>query len=48
MAEVAQQKVSEIRPFRVDIPEAQLTDLRRRINATIWPEQETIHRRACS
>src|ERR1044072_2394854 len=40
MAEVAQQKVSEIRPFRVDIPEAQLTDLRRRINATIWPEQE--------
>ena len=40
MAEVAQQKVSEIRPFRVDVPEAQLTDLRRRINATIWPEQE--------
>ena len=40
MAEVAQQKVSEIRPFRVDVPEAQLTDLRRRINSTIWPEQE--------
>ena len=40
MAEVAQQKVSEIRPFRVDVPEAELTDLRRRINATRWPEQE--------
>jgi hypothetical protein len=40
VAEVAQQKVSDIRPFRVDIPEAQLTDLRRRINATRWPEQE--------
>jgi len=40
MAEVAQQKVSEIRPFRVDIPETELTDLRKRINATRWPEQE--------
>ena len=33
MAEVAQQRVTEIRPFRVDIPESELTDLRRRINA---------------
>ena len=40
MAEVGQQKVSEIRPFRVDIPETELTDLRKRINATRWPEQE--------
>ena len=40
MAEVAQQKVSEIRPFRVDIPETELTDLRKRVNATRWPEQE--------
>jgi len=40
MAEVAQQKASEIRPFRVDIPETELTDLRKRINATRWPEQE--------
>jgi len=40
MAEVAQQKVSEIRPFRVEIPETELTDLRKRINATRWPEQE--------
>jgi pimeloyl-ACP methyl ester carboxylesterase len=31
-----------IRPFRVSIPEAELTDLRKRINATRWPEQETV------
>jgi pimeloyl-ACP methyl ester carboxylesterase len=32
----------EIRPFRVDIPEEALDDLRRRITATQWPEQETV------
>lgn len=35
MAEVAQQKVSEIRPFRVDIPETELTDLRKRTTAIL-------------
>jgi hypothetical protein len=30
-----------IRPFRVDIPEADLAELRRRIAATRWPDQET-------
>jgi hypothetical protein len=30
-----------IRPFQVDVPEAELTELRRRINATKWPERET-------
>ena len=33
---------TEIRPFRVDIPEDDLTDLRRRIAATRWPERETV------
>src|ERR1700674_1040740 len=33
---------SDIRPFRVSIPEEQLTDLRRRIKATKWPERETV------
>jgi pimeloyl-ACP methyl ester carboxylesterase len=33
---------SAIRPFRVDVPEAQLVELRKRINATIWPEKETV------
>ncbi|MBC7856600.1 MAG: alpha/beta fold hydrolase, partial [Pirellulaceae bacterium] len=31
-----------IRPFRVNIPEADLADLRRRIASTRWPEQETV------
>ena len=31
-----------IRPFRVNVPEAQLVDLRRRINATRWPEREMV------
>jgi pimeloyl-ACP methyl ester carboxylesterase len=32
----------EIRPFRVDIPEDELADLRRRIADTRWPERETV------
>jgi pimeloyl-ACP methyl ester carboxylesterase len=32
----------EIRPFQITIPEADLTDLRRRIKATRWPEKETV------
>src|SRR2546422_11346552 len=31
-----------IRPFRVNVPETELTELRRRINATKWPERETV------
>ena len=31
-----------IRPFHVSVPEAELTDLRRRIKATRWPEKETV------
>ena len=31
-----------IRPFHVDIPAEKLTDLRRRIAATNWPEKETV------
>jgi pimeloyl-ACP methyl ester carboxylesterase len=31
-----------IRPFRVNIPEDQLVDLRRRVLATRWPERETV------
>ncbi|HEY1985166.1 MAG TPA: epoxide hydrolase N-terminal domain-containing protein [Terracidiphilus sp.] len=33
---------SAIRPFRIDIPDAELTDMRRRINDTRWPERETV------
>jgi pimeloyl-ACP methyl ester carboxylesterase len=31
-----------IRPFRVDVPDAALDDLRRRILATRWPDKETV------
>jgi hypothetical protein len=31
-----------IRPFHVNVPEAELTELRRRINATRWPDRETV------
>lgn len=31
-----------IRPFQIDVPEAELTDLRRRIEATRWPERELV------
>jgi pimeloyl-ACP methyl ester carboxylesterase len=45
MSAVVQSKGSEptaVRPFQVSFPEAKLADLRRRINATIWPEQEPV------
>ena len=31
-----------IRPFHVNVPEAELTELRRRINSTKWPERELV------
>jgi pimeloyl-ACP methyl ester carboxylesterase len=31
-----------IRPFHSNFPETELTDLRRRINATRWPDRETV------
>jgi Epoxide hydrolase N terminus len=40
LADVAE--ATAIRPFQVNIPEAELTELRRRINATRLPEKETV------
>jgi pimeloyl-ACP methyl ester carboxylesterase len=31
-----------IRPFEVNVPEAELTELRQRIQATRWPDRETV------
>src|SRR6476620_5346922 len=31
-----------IRPFRVNVPEQDLADLRRRVLATRWPDPETV------
>src|SRR5215469_13802789 len=33
---------TEIRPFRVDMPEEAIADLRRRIAATRWPSRELV------
>ncbi|HTO07130.1 MAG TPA: epoxide hydrolase [Myxococcota bacterium] len=33
---------SAIRPFRVSVPEAEVADLRRRVQATKWPEREPV------
>src|SRR6266566_2115285 len=33
---------SEVRPFRINVPEEDLVDLRRRVMATRWPDKETI------
>ena len=33
---------SDIRPFHVNVPDAELTELRKRIQATKWPELETV------
>jgi hypothetical protein len=40
-AEQAADKTA-IRSFHVNVPEAELTELRRRINVTRWPERETV------
>ncbi len=34
--------MTAIRPFQVNVPETELTELRRRINATRWPDRETV------
>jgi pimeloyl-ACP methyl ester carboxylesterase len=38
----AQELAASVRPFQVDYPEAVLTDLKKRINATRWPQRETV------
>jgi pimeloyl-ACP methyl ester carboxylesterase len=39
---MTQNDTNAIRPFHVNVPEAELTELRRRINATRLPEKETV------
>jgi pimeloyl-ACP methyl ester carboxylesterase len=41
-ATVSKEDRNAIRPFHVNIPQAELTELRRRIKATKWPERETV------
>ena len=37
---------ASIRPFTVNIPQEEITELRRRIAATRWPDQETVNDRS--
>src|SRR5688572_24435703 len=43
MAQSATAQSPEIRTFRVNVPEEDLVDLRRRITATKWPERELVN-----
>jgi pimeloyl-ACP methyl ester carboxylesterase len=45
MTQVAQQTSSDVaavKPFSANVPESELTELRRRISAMKWPERETV------
>ncbi len=39
---MAQTEKTAVRPFRVNIPDSELTELKRRIKATRWPDAETV------
>ena len=41
-AHAASTSSDAIRPFKVNVPEAELAELRKRIDATRWPERETV------
>jgi pimeloyl-ACP methyl ester carboxylesterase len=41
-AEASAAEDNAIRPFRIHVPQAALDDLRRRLAATRWPDQETV------
>jgi hypothetical protein len=36
------ENATEIRPFRVEVPQQEIGELRRRMGATRWPEGETV------
>jgi Epoxide hydrolase N terminus len=46
MTAVAEKTGKAIRPFRVDVPDEALADLRRRIDATRWPTRELVEDRS--
>src|SRR6476620_6503446 len=45
-AEEGAMSMTEIRPFRVDVPQEALDDLRRRIASTRWPSSELVNDRS--
>jgi hypothetical protein len=45
MVNLAGEEVA-VRPFRIDVPEEELADLRRRIAAANWPTKELVEDRS--
>src|SRR5690242_3967935 len=45
-ASVQPNEDKSIRPFRVHVPDEAITDLRRRIRETRWPDKETVNDRS--
>ena len=41
-----QSNLTEVRPFRLDVPQGEIEELRRRINATRWPTRELVNDRS--
>ena len=41
-AATSKENADAIRPFHINVPKAKLADLRKRINATKWPERELV------
>ena len=37
---------SAVRPFRVEVPQVEIDELRRRIDATRWPTKELVNDRS--
>src|SRR5438552_13206097 len=46
MTDTMVRPATDIRPFRIDVPEERIADLRRRLSATRWPDQETVDDRS--
>ncbi|WP_144715270.1 epoxide hydrolase family protein [Curtobacterium pusillum] len=42
MTPLTTRPADDVRPFRVDVPQAAIDDLRRRLAATRWPDPETV------
>ena len=42
MSDTSPSTATEIRPFRIDVPQGELDELRRRIDATRWPTRELV------
>jgi hypothetical protein len=42
MSDTTETSSAAVRPFRVEVPDEALEDLRERVAATRWPDRETV------